>query len=60
MTVSQLEASLTDDELIYWMALWQLEPWGEPAAWRRFGELMSMLANVLTASDTHPTDFIPT
>ena len=63
-TVGQLLDNLAPGELEYWMAYWQLEPFGEAAEWLRHAESQAMYAE--SHRDTkkrrrpfRSTDFLP-
>jgi hypothetical protein len=61
-TVGELQESLTEDELDYWLARYSMRPFGETTAWARHGQEMAFHANMhrkKTAPAYKPTDFIP-
>jgi hypothetical protein len=59
MTVESMLSRMSSAELTWWMAYYQLEPFGEP--WLRTGVIASTIANAATAGGTplRPSDFMP-
>ena len=52
---------MTREELIEWMAFFQLEPWGARVQDQRFGVIAATMANVMGSGNKRyrATDFFP-
>ena len=61
MTVGQMLAQMTREELVEWMAFYQLEPWGARIEDQRYGIIAATVANVMSSSGKRytSTDFFP-
>ena len=45
---------LTSRQISEWMAFYELEPWGHDEEWRRWAELLAMIANIMRGKDQEP------
>ena len=56
-SVTSLSEELTEDELVHWMAYFELEPFGEAADWYRHGDRQAITANINRDKKKKPTPF---
>ena len=61
MTVSEMLWKMSKQELVEWMAFYQLEPWGTRVDDQRFGVIAATTANVMSSGNKQYTsnDFFP-
>ena len=55
---------LSEEELIFWQARWEVGPWGEFAEWSRHGSRMAQRENLTPSTKKNrkpaqPADYIP-
>ena len=61
MTVGEMLYKMTREELVEWMAFFQLEPWGSRIEDQRHGVIAATVANAMSSGGRRytSTDFFP-
>ena len=60
MSVKRAKQEIDSHEFCYWMAYYQIEPWGEKVADMRHGIAVATLANINRNVEAKPEPYFPT